>query len=144
MSSYSITYSDKQALRQLNAVSFKAKKLKPAFESVGIFLVGSTQERFEKEVDPSGVPWVPNSPRTIAWKRANGRINKILQSTGRLKSSIFYKATNNSVTISANTPYAGNPQLGLGQPVREYLGISETDSSEVIAIISRYLSTQAP
>lgn len=61
---------------------------KGIYSAVGDYMLLATDERFEKEVDPSGNPWAPNEPGILARKRAAGRILKVLQSTGRGRASI--------------------------------------------------------
>src|SRR6476661_4803069 len=97
--------------------------------AIGEYLLLATDQRFEQEVDPAGVPWKPNSPYITKFKQDNGRILKVLQSTGKLRNSITYVATATSVTLGTIVPYAPDHQLGInGQAKREFLGISEGDA----------------
>lgn len=65
--------------------------LRTAFQEIGEYMVLSTDRNFENETDPDGKPWVPNNPFYAAQKVKSGNIGKILQRTGRGRSSISYK-----------------------------------------------------
>ena len=58
---------------------------------IGEALVSSTNERFDEQIDPEGLPWQPNTPYTIRLKQAMGRSLRILESTTRMRSSINYQ-----------------------------------------------------
>lgn len=60
-------------------------------QEMGEYMLYATDQRWEQEVDPSGMPWAKNAPWVIERKKKLGRIQKILQDTGRLRSSIAYR-----------------------------------------------------
>lgn len=136
----SIQYSDTLVKQRLLALQAKLGDLTPAMKNIGEYLLLSTDDRFRNEVDPSGRKWEPNSPRTISQKRAQGRINKVLQSTGRLRSGINYKAERDRVVVGANVSYAAKHQLGQGVPQREFLGVSRKDEQEIVIILDEFLA----
>jgi phage virion morphogenesis protein len=135
-----ITYDDSEIRAKFQQLQAKLGDLTPAMKQIGEAMLLSTDDRFANEVDPSGIPWQANSPRTIAQKRAQGRINKILQSTGRLRSSITYQATRDRVVVGTNVKYAAKHQLGQGAPKREFLGVSEGDRQEIVSILTTFLT----
>lgn len=65
--------------------------LRVALREIGEYLLLSTDRRWAEEIAPDGTPWKPNAPWVVEWKKRRGRIQKILQSTGRLRSSISYR-----------------------------------------------------
>jgi phage gpG-like protein len=65
--------------------------MRDLMKNIGEAMVLSTDQRWEQEIDPDGIPWAPNSPWIRAKKRAEGRIDKILQYTGRGRASINYQ-----------------------------------------------------
>jgi len=134
-----IQYSSGEVNSRLNELQRKVSDLTPAMKNIGEYLLLSTDTRFRTETDPYGNRWQPNSPRTIARKRAEGRLIRVLQSTGRLRSSISYKADRTSVVIGTNVSYAAKHQLGQGVPKREFLGINETDNQEILIILNTEL-----
>ena len=136
----SITYSDKAVRDRLGRLSTQLSDLTPVMEDIGQFELLQHDQRFDQEVDFRGNPLLPDSPRTIAYKKANGLILKILQATGLMRSRTAYKATRDSVTITNNDSKARKHQLGIGVPKREIFGINPTeDVPEIVNILEDYL-----
>ena len=144
----SITYDAKPVLDLLGDLSHRMTDLTVPMTAIGEYLLLATDDRFEQEKDPDGVPWKPDSPFTINFKKQNNRILKILQSTGRLRNSIAYVATPSSLTMGTIVPYAPDHQFGInGQAKRTFLGISEGDAVVVQEIIQDFIvlgTTQEP
>ena len=91
--------------------------------AIGAYLVTATQQRFEREQGPDGMPWQRLSPRT-----ANKRIGKtrrgyehILRIKNRLYSSLKYQADAASLAVGTNVDYAAIQQLGgtIKKPARQ-------------------------
>ena len=137
----SLTYNDTEIRAKFQQLQAKLGDLTPAMRQIGEAMLLSTDERFANEVDPSGTRWQANSPRTINQKRAQGRILKTLQSTGRLRASIAYQATKDRVVVGSNVSYAAKHQLGRGVPQREFLGVSQSDRQEIVGILTTFLLT---
>lgn len=136
----SITYDDKAIQEKLRKLAKKISDLTPVMNEIGQQLLLSTDQRFEKEVDPDGVPWKPNTPYTRKLKKAKGLIDKVLQASGRGRASINYAATKDRVVVGTNVDYMRKHQLGLeGLPVRKFLGISKEDEVEIGIILDEYL-----
>lgn len=72
------------------------------FEELGQYMVSSTQRKIKEGIGP------PNAPLTMALKQ--GRLT--LRDTGRLFSSIAYKATDHSAIVGTNVIYGRIQQLG--------------------------------
>lgn len=72
------------------------------FDDIGRYMVSSTIRKIKSGIEP------PNAPLTRAWKRSGLQ----LRDTGRLMSSISYKADDTSATIGTNLIYARIQQLG--------------------------------
>jgi phage virion morphogenesis protein len=134
-----IQYSSGEVNSRLNELQRKVSDLTPVMKNIGEYMLLSTDTRFRTETDPYGNRWQPNSPRTTARKRAEGRLIRVLQSTGRLRSSISYKADRTSVVIGTNVSYAAKHQLGQGVPKREFLGINEKDNQEILTLLNTAL-----
>lgn len=135
-----IQYSSADVSNRLLELQRKINDLTPAMKNIGEYMLLSTDTRFRTESDPYGNKWQPNSPRTIARKRAEGKILKVLQSTGRLRSSIAYKADRDSVVVGTNVSYAPKHQLGQGVPKREFLGVGQKDNEEILVIINDFFA----
>ena len=135
----SIEYSDLVIQKKLRDLKAKVTDLTVVMKNIGEVLLDSTDQRFAKEQDPDGRPWIPNSPYTIAKKKTLKRIQKVLQDTGRGRASISYRATPSSVAVGTNVPYMVKNQLGQGVPKREYLGISKKDEAEMVIVLDDFL-----
>jgi len=81
------------------------KSAKPLFEQLGRVLKTSTQLRFRNQRGPDGGAWEKS------W-RARNEGGQTLSLSGRLRRSITYQATNNSVAVGTNVLYAAIHQFG--------------------------------
>ena len=136
----SLTYSDAEVKSRLTQLASQVSDLTPVMEDIGQFMLLQHDRRFGAQVDFRGNPLLPNSPKTIAYKKATGKILKILQSTGMMRSRTAYKANKDSVTITNNDAKARKHQLGIGVPKREIFGINPVeDTPVIIGIIEDYL-----
>lgn len=136
----SVTYSDAEIRQRLQRLQRKVGDLTPAMKLIGEELIRSTDDRFDQEIAPDGTPWKPNSAFTVAKKRAEGRILKVLQSTGQMRASITYQASRDRVVIGTNDQKARKHQFGVGVPKREFLGVSDEDRVEIVQIIEDFLA----
>jgi len=107
----------------------------PAYRQAAEYMLLATDIRFEKEIDPAGKPWKQLSAYTIAQKRALGRIQKINQSTGRMRGSITYQVNSRGAVIGTNVKYAAK-----NQKVRSFLGFSDDDVVEIRRIFTEFLT----
>lgn len=113
--------------------------------SIGEYLLTVTDQRFETETDPDGVPWKPLSPYTLRLKRELGLLPNILQATGAMKRSITYAADLDSVRVGTDVSYAPKHQFGLeGLPQRAFLGVSEADEAVILGILEEYILAANP
>lgn len=135
-------YQDTEVIAKLTQLQKKTSDLTPAMRVIGEILVASTDERFEKEIDPDGNPWTPLSPYTLFLKKQEGRINKILQRTGLMRSRTNYQAYPDRVVVRNNDEKAAKHQLGIGVKQRRFLGISAEDRQEILDTISDYLAEE--
>ena len=112
--------------------------------AIGEALVSGTLERFANEESPDGKKWEPSGRAwTQGLKSRRGRMGKTLQDTGRLRSSIDYAVTADSVLVGSEVEYARIHQMGgrAGRghtakiPARPYLGVSKADKAEIKAIM---------
>jgi phage virion morphogenesis protein len=134
----SLTYSDRTVVEAMQRLIARTGDLTPASESVGEYMLGETDERFRTETDPEGRAWQPLSARTLAMKKAEGRIMKILQRTGLMRSRVNYRVFPDGVSIGIGDRKAVKHQLGKGVPARRILGINEENKREIVAIYRDY------
>ena len=109
----------------------------------GEAILTSTMARWKKEVNPTGRPWTPLSPRTLKRKRGE----RILVEHRTLQNSITYRAYSDRVIVGSNVVYAGIHQFGgfagrgrkVKIPARPYLGVSQEDLEELEGIVNEKL-----
>lgn len=130
----SISYSDRQVSQALGDLLGRLKDPTPQLKAARETILFYIDQGFEKETDPQGIPWKPNSRYTRSLKRAQGRIDKVLQSTGRLRASINGQIVGDRLIVGTNVQYGAKHQLGLeGLPQRKFLGISDEAKKEILA-----------
>jgi phage virion morphogenesis protein len=134
-----VVYQDEQIQQRLKILGARVRDLTPTMRAIGEYLVFATDNRFRTETDPEGKSWQKLSPKTVEQKRRQGRINKILQSTGVMRTKVNYQATAESVKIGINDRKAVYHQLGLGVPRREILGVSSDDRIAILNLVNDFI-----
>jgi phage virion morphogenesis protein len=123
-------------------------------KKIGGYLVDDVQERFDSGVGPDGKAWKPSA-------RAEEGEGQTLVDSARLKNSVTYKAAAKSVEVGTNVKYARIHQFGgvikpktakalrfrvggtyrtvkqVRIPARPFLGLSEENGKESVAILRR-------
>lgn len=120
--SVTVEINDSQARASLNAMMARMEKPLGFHKRVGEYLYLSTNENFQSETDPDGVPWQKLLPRTIRRRIKRKKAGlAILRETGVLKGSISTLPEIDQVTIGASAPYAAIHQLGgkIKKPARK-------------------------
>jgi len=125
------------------------------FEDIGEYVIESTKQRFNKGIAPSGVPWAPNRPTTLARKKGT---RPLIGNSGRLGREIIKFVADNSVEIGSALEYAAVMHFGAKQgqfgtstrggpipwgniPARVIFGLSEDDVRAVVDIVEEHLLT---
>lgn len=118
---------------------------------IGEALVSGTVDRFSKGEDPEGNKWEPSARawmEGVAGNKRRRQFGKTLVDTARLRKSIDYATTPNSVMVGSNVVYARIHQLGgkagrgrkVTIPARPYLGVSKEDMEEVQDILTNFFA----
>jgi phage gpG-like protein len=132
-------------------------------QDIGEALVASTEKRFKDGTSPAGLPWAPKSPTTLAAysaRRLRADPRPLFGPSGILSTTIFYDVApdGSSVEVGSNRIYSAVMQFGaakgaFGQtskggsipwgniPARPYLGLSQSDESEIVATINEWLDS---
>jgi phage virion morphogenesis protein len=135
-----ITLDDLAVRYNLAQIEHRLQNLRPAFTSMGEYMVRRTEQSFKGEHDPDGVGWAPLS----AAYRKRKRGTKILTESGRLRASITYRADGTQVIIGTNTRYARVHQYGYPKrnlPPRPFIGASTEDEKELGEILISYIKS---
>jgi phage virion morphogenesis protein len=96
---------DKLARQGLARLAATGADLAPTFRAIGARLVANTLQRFEDQRGPGGVPWKPS-------QRALDENGQTLIDSGRLRTSITFRAGANGVEVGTNVVYAAIHQFG--------------------------------
>lgn len=94
-----------ETLAALRRAAERTAEPRGLWDAIGLLLVGSTQQRFERGVGPSGSPWPPSA-------RARFGGGKTLIDTARLMQSITFVASDAGVEVGTNVIYAAIHQFG--------------------------------
>ena len=146
-----IAIDDRRISEALQRLAERTEDITPALQNIGEYMRFRTEENFRNESTPDGQRWAALSLTYAAQKRKRGRINKILQFKGDLRSSIAYQLIGkDSVAIGTNVAVGayslgsihqfGSPRRKI--PARPFLGISDTDAEEIVAIIEDFIGEE--
>lgn len=120
----------------------------PALAQIGEYGVQSTRERIEGQnfEDPLW-PWELLTPAYLVSKRKREHHpDSILILYGELVSTLAYQAQAAEVGWGSGRAYAAAQQFGreeINLPARPFLGLTERDTTEVLAIMQRFLAAAA-
>lgn len=130
---------------------------RPMLLDIGEALVNSTRDRFSAQRGPDGQTWKTLSPRYLQTKSPNP--GKILQRRGDLVRQIFPQVEGATLLVGTDRVYGAVHQFGAlkgafgktrrGAPIpwgdipaRPFLGISDDDAAEIIAIARDHLQAR--
>ena len=121
---------------KLGALALGLGDLSPVMQAIAAVVEGSTRERFLTKQDSEGVSWKQLSPERLKQKKGRGGI---LVDRGDLMRSITGHATAVSAEVGTDRPYGKYPQMGWGQPKREFLGLSEEDVLDIQDLLNDFM-----
>lgn len=135
------------AAGRLDQIAQRAANMRPAYQAIGNYLVGETQDRIKRETSPDGSRFQSLAAATVQRKAAKGKIRKILQEEGNLVGTIAAQVQGAGVAIGSNLPYSAIHQYGgragrgrkVTIPARPYLGVNEADEAEIVGLIEDHL-----
>ncbi|MGZ3815013.1 MAG: phage virion morphogenesis protein [Mucilaginibacter sp.] len=138
---------DREILAALRQLQQSTGNLRPALLKIGEDLKESTHQRFSTKTGPDGQAWLGNSDLTIERK---GRDFPLTEG-GTLGNTIDYRLLgDDTLLIGSPLGYAAMMQFGGTKtefpnlwgdiPGRPFLGISENDKVQILAIIQHHLS----
>lgn len=133
--------------RAITELLSKGEDLTAPWKSIGEEMVNRTQQRFRDKEAPDGTPWAANSPVTEKHK-GHGRV--LEGKSNELAKQFSYSAASDSVEWGSLMVYAAMqnfggtkaefPHLWGDIPGREFIGLSDDDEDEVLAILADHLS----
>lgn len=111
---------------------------------IGEYLVGSTRDRAVRQVDPDGRRWRALSPAYARWKQKVRPGVPILKFDNHMIGDQFTHQLDgdDAVLVGTNAVYGAKHQFG--PPARPWLGVSDDDAEEIIAIARNHLIAGLP
>lgn len=138
MAGASIEIDSGPALAFLRRLGEHVDDLTPLMGQIGDYLIDSTRSRIDEQQAPDGTPWAPLSPGYARRKPKNA--DRILVLDNILRTTFAYNAGPKALEFGTNRIYAATHQFGRGAiPARPFLGLSENDEGEVLALIREYV-----
>jgi phage virion morphogenesis protein len=142
-----IEVDDRQVLRVLDQMLAQMEDITPALGDIGEALLNSTRRRFDDQRAPDGTPWAPLTETTRNLKPRNK--DKILVLTNYLRGNLRYRTEPDGLELGTDRIYGAMHQFGgvtapnsmiPGKtiPARPFLGLSDDDRTEVLAILSKH------
>lgn len=120
--------------------------LRPLLDALGFEVEGQTKRRIDEEKSaPDGTPWAPLSPEYQAWKQDKKGAVGLLEFEGHLLKSIQYQFVGaNAVEIGTNMIYgaihqSGGDDVGKNIPARPYLGLSDENVDDLVAVTRNFV-----
>ena len=133
--------------------------LSDVMTDVGELMIRSTERNFASGTDPDGNPWVPRSQATLdayASRKDTWGAHPLIGPSRTLSTTINYEADATSVAWGSNVIQSAVMQFGAAKgafgtasngssipwgdiPARPYLGLSEQDRTDIVAIVEEYL-----
>ena len=163
-----IEFNDAEVQAALGNLSDALTDMSPVMNRIGMFLVASTEKRFDDTEAPDGSQWAPRSPVTLAIyarEKPPPTFGPVLHKSGTLRQSINHSYGPDEVTVGTNVFYAQVQQLGavkgsLGAywftsekgkqvdgsspwgniPARPFIGVSDSDRVGILDIIAESLA----
>jgi phage virion morphogenesis protein len=145
-----ITLDTAAVRRSLENLQRAAGNLEPAFKDIGEHLINTTRQRFETKKAPDGTAWARNSAAT---EKRKGADNPLIGETRELSTSISKDVRPTVLEVGSALEYAAMQQFGGTKdefpnlwgdiPARPFLGLSDDDEEEVLALAMDHLRRAA-
>ncbi|MGB3407778.1 MAG: phage virion morphogenesis protein [Jannaschia sp.] len=146
--------------RSLDRVEAGATDLSPLMSEIAEYLLTSTEKRFGEGAGPDGTPWAPKSEATIkAYERSKETYSLLpLIRSGDLRRTISSGSDSENAFVGSGAIQAAVMQFGAAKgafgtmangssipwgtiPARPFLGLSEEDEVQLVAIVEDWLES---
>jgi phage virion morphogenesis protein len=145
-----ITLDTAQVRLALEKLQRATGNLEPVFNDIGEHLINTTRQRFETKKTPDGTDWKENRPST---QKRKGGDNPLIGETRELSTSISKDVRPTVLQVGSALEYAAMQQFGGTKdefpnlwgdiPARPFLGLSDDDEKEVLALVMDHLQRAA-
>ncbi len=146
--SIEIDIDDRQVNAALDQLIRAGVSLADPMREIGEEVLASTQDRFDLQQSPDGVPWAPLSEKYLKSKRKRKSrgADAILVLDDHLHGELAYNSGDDWMEITAPQVYAATHQFGddtRNITARPFLGFSDDDMSTIHGILAEYLDEVA-
>lgn len=155
-----IEIDDEQALRALQRAAESGRDLSPLMSDIAGVIEDAIERAFQTQSDPeTGEPWAPLAESTKSARRRRGGSEPfaILQDSSSLVQSIGSESSATEAAAGVAEIYGTTHQFGAEKgefgatrhgvsipwgdiPARPFLGLSDEDETEILDLVSTYLS----
>lgn len=147
MSGAQITFNGRAAMVAIHDVATALDNAEPLMRSIGEYLLVAHNERWDAQVSPDGIPWAPLSPRYKNRKAKERPGAKLLVFDNLLRGTLRYQPSADQLLFGTDRPYGARQHFGDGGdggiPARPWLGTSQADDEEILAMTQDYLMAVA-
>jgi phage virion morphogenesis protein len=146
--SIKIELDDRKVSAVLDRLIRAGVSLAEPMAEIGEQLLVNTQDRFEAQESPDGIPWAPLSEKYLKSqrKRKSRGADAILVLDDHLRGELAYNSGDDWMEITAPQVYAATHQFGDPSrhiEARPFLGFSEDDMDYVHQVLAEYLDETA-
>lgn len=130
------------AVRAADNLVARLQNLNAPLAETGAYLENRAKDRFQFQKDPSGKPWAPLRPATVAEKKRLGKSSNILTRDALLSASIAFAVSGNEVRVKPSEDYGIFHQLGVKKrnlPARVFMGFESSDPDRIGQIFRDHL-----
>lgn len=141
---FGVTIDDRAVRRRLNDLIRRGEDLAPLLSDIGEYLDLAHRDRWDKEIDPDGAPWLPLALSTREAKERKGRDNGILIESTDLRDLLRYQIGTNVLDFGTDRIYGATQHFGdddRGIPARAWLGFSDQDLDAIQDIVRDYIAS---
>lgn len=129
---------------ELARLADRCRDLSPALKGFGEFYLDKIDSQFKDERDPYGAAWTPLAAAYLARKVKQGRIPKILQSRGHMRTRASYSVSPSSISIGIGDKKAEWHDRGTSRLPRRTLfpdarGLPQDAVEELVESLADYL-----
>lgn len=144
-----IDSNDRLIAERLGTAAGALSDMSELFTSIGEWVVESTKRRFPDGKGPDGAAWPAKSPVTLA-RQKHSDTRPLFGEGKALSTQVFATPGPDRVIWGSTLVYAAMQQFGGTRaqfphlwgniPARPFLGLSDEDRSEIVALVSDWLT----
>lgn len=154
-----LTIDNGRVTARLQGLAGALDDMTPVMGRIADVLRDNSEDRFAAQVAPDGSPWAPRSPTTILRYQKSGEgFGGILHRTGRMRQTLGTDFGRNFAEVSSAAIQSAVMQFGAAKgafgstsrgapipwgtiPARPFLGVSQKDEDDILALVAGYAAS---